>query len=154
MTNVWKIIPIIFVAIVLTISARAQSLPDLPKFPISPLSKADYDGLAKSDNQEGWKALAERSRKTATEYFKKQLYDESASWIYTGYAAEMFAEHGEGMPFELKKAILEDLPSFSISTRPRLLPTSLAARARFWLPFIRCIRPSLRNSEGRRMRSR
>ena len=24
----------------------------------------------------------------------------------------MFAEHGEGMPFELKKAILEDLPSF------------------------------------------
>ena len=93
MMNVWKIIPIIFVVIVLTISARAQSLPDLPKFPISPLSKADYDGLAKSDNQEGWKALAERSRKTATEYFKKQLYDESASWVYTGYAAEMFAEH-------------------------------------------------------------
>lgn len=112
MTNVWKIIPIIFAAIVLTISARAQSLPDLPKFPISPLSKADYDGLAKSDNPEGWKALAERSKKTAVEYFKKQLYDESASWIYTGYAAKMFAEHGEEMPFELKKAILEDLPSF------------------------------------------
>jgi len=112
MTNVWKIIPIIFAAIVLTISARAQSLPDLPNFPISPLSKADYDGLAKSDNPEGWKALAERSKKTAVEYFKKQLYDESASWIYTGYAAKMFAEHGEEMPFELKKAILEDLPSF------------------------------------------
>ena len=76
MTNVWKIIPIIFAAIVLTISARAQSLPDLPKFPISPLSKADYDGLAKSDNPEGWKALAERSKKTAVEYFKKQLYDD------------------------------------------------------------------------------
>mgnify|MGYP000724685477 CR=1 FL=1 len=126
MMNVWKIIPIIFVAIVLTISARAQSLPDLPKFPISPLSKADYDGLAKSDNQEGWKALAERSRKTATEYFKKQLYDESASWIYTGYAAEMFAEHGEGMPFELKKAILEDLPSFFdfYETSSRTVPAS------------------------------
>ena len=90
----------------------AQSLPELPAFPVSPLGKADFEALAKSDTPEGWKAFAERSKKSAEDFFKRQLYDESASWIYTALAADMFAECGEEMPFELKSAILEDLPSF------------------------------------------
>ena len=90
----------------------AQSLPELPNFPVSPLGGADFEALAKSDTPEGWKAFAERSRKNAGDFFKRQLYDESASWIYTAFAAEMFAEFGGEMPFELKSAILEDLPSF------------------------------------------
>lgn len=90
----------------------AQSLPELPNFPVTPLGAADFEALAKSDTPEGWKAFAGRSRKTAEEFFKRQLYDESASWIYTALAADMFAEYGAEMPFELKSAILEDLPSF------------------------------------------
>lgn len=90
----------------------AQLLPELPNFPVTPLGAADFEALAKSDTPEGWKAFAGRSRKTAEEFFKRQLYDESASWIYTALAADMFAEYGAEMPFELKSAILEDLPSF------------------------------------------
>lgn len=71
-----------------------------------------FRGACKVRHSGGLEGVRRAFQKERRRLFKRQLYDESASWIYTAFAAEMFAEFGGEMPFELKSAILEDLPSF------------------------------------------
>lgn len=110
--SIIKLLGVCIAAVVALLPLRAQNLQEFPNFPVSLLQKADFDKLAENDTPEGWRKFADESKKKADEFLKKQFLENTASWLYTYYAADLFAKHGASMPFELKAEILRDLPTF------------------------------------------
>lgn len=92
---------------------NAQTVVDaLPKFPISPLSADDITKLCNEDSATTWHELSKKAKTSALDLVVKQLYDESAGWLYVYLIAEMFAGNGADLTSDVKKIILSDVPAF------------------------------------------
>ena len=91
----------------------AQTIaPELPDFPHTPLSAEEISKIVSDNSQKSWEDLAKSARIKAEDAALKQFYPDAASWIYTAFAAELFAKEGSDLQPELKAAILKDLPAF------------------------------------------
>ena len=91
----------------------AQTIaPELSEFPAVPLSGDEISKLVSDNSQNTWEELSKSARKKAEDAALKQFYPDAASWIYTAFAADIFAKEGADMQPELKAAILKNLPAF------------------------------------------
>lgn len=93
-----------------SVSFANASMPKLPNYPVLPLPKDKI--VALSDTKESWESFSKQAKENAVEAFKKQKYDICASWLYSHYAAELFAGDWNKMPKEVKYEILLNLPAF------------------------------------------
>lgn len=85
--------------------------PDLPKFPVSVLKKADVDTLLANDTPEAWEKYAQECKTKALDLAAKQLYDECSSWLYIYCAADLFSKEGKDLNLDIKRTMLLDVPA-------------------------------------------
>lgn len=110
----FKTLLTVFVGLTLSVSTFANNentAPEMPKFPVSVLKKADVDKLLADDTPEAWGKYAQECKAKALDLASKQFYKECSSWLYIYCASDLFSKEGKDLNLDIKRTMLLDVPA-------------------------------------------
>ncbi len=103
---------VVFVLFALKTWGERIDMPELPKTPISQIGMSQLSETLMLNSEEAWNNIATSAKDKALELAQTGDIKQATNWLYTSIVASVFAKEGAGMPVELKRIIIDNLPAF------------------------------------------